>query len=101
MGQKCPFFVGTFCGESMTEIKTKTITLTQEQLKDPDQVNAALLQAMEAKKKYSDNKAALGKISIKGKAIVRKKDGSISYKDPSKAGQFAEEKLNDYHNGNS
>ena len=60
-------------------MKTKTIKLTKEQLSDPKFIQEALLNAIE----------------IKGTAVVRKPDGTISYKDPSKAGQFNEDILND------
>ena len=58
-------------------MKTKTVALTKEQLRDPQFVNKALM----------------GALSVKGTAVVRRKDGGISYKDPSKAGQFHEENL--------
>lgn len=59
------------------EAKIKTVTLTKEQLRDPAFVNKALMGAMK----------------VEGTAVVRRPDGSISYSDPSKAGQFHEENM--------
>jgi hypothetical protein len=41
------------------------------------------------------NNALLKALKIEGTAVVRKKDGTISYSDPAKAGQFNEEVNND------
>ncbi len=61
-------------------LKTKTVTFTKEQIQNETmRVNNALLKALK----------------IEGTAVVRKKDGTISYSDPAKAGQFNEEVNND------
>ena len=57
--------------------KLKTVHFGPEELKDKAAINKALLKA----------------VKIKGTAVVIKPDGSISYKDPSKAGQYHEEKI--------
>ena len=76
-----------------TQIKTKTTSLTKDHLQTPKNVADVLLDVHKARQKHAGNAAMLAKIKVKGKAVVRKKGGAISYSDPEKVGQFNEENL--------
>ena len=39
------------------------------------------------------NLAIMGKVEVKGSAVVRGKDGNAKYEDPSKAGTYNEDNL--------